>query len=183
MLKFALAAALESAYDPRILPGACCSKARPVEGKMAFCPNCGAQVEGKFCASCGKPVGEATGGPAGATATAGGLQDNVAAALCYLLGVITGVLFLVIEPYNKNREIRFHAFQSIFFCIAVFVIYIVLTIVGTVLPVVGWIISGLLTVVVWLGSLVLWLLLMWKAYNRHRWVLPVIGPMAEKQAG
>ena len=150
---------------------------------MAFCPNCGAQVEGKFCGSCGKPIGEATGSPAGATASAGGLQDNVAAALCYLLGVITGVLFLVIEPYNKNRDIRFHAFQSIFFCIAIFVVYILLTIIGVILPLVGSIVAGLVSLVVWLGSLVLWLLLMWKAYNRQKWVLPVIGPMAEKQAG
>ncbi len=49
------------------------------------------------------------------------MTDNMAAALCYALGFITGILFLVLAPYNQNREIRFHAFQSIFLNIAWFV--------------------------------------------------------------
>src|SRR5579864_4887273 len=86
---------------------------------MPFCANCGASVEGRFCAKCGTPLaGEAP--PAGATplgpgpAAAAGLTDNVAGALCYVLTFITGILFLLLEPYNRNRAIRFHAFQSIF---------------------------------------------------------------------
>ena len=55
-----------------------------------------------------------------------GMDENVAAALCYLLGVLTGILFLVLEPYNRNPVIRFHAFQSIFAWIAAIVIGIVL---------------------------------------------------------
>ena len=43
-----------------------------------------------------------------------GMTDNVASALCYALGFITGILFLVLAPYNQNRMVRFHAFQSIF---------------------------------------------------------------------
>ena len=42
------------------------------------------------------------------------MTDNMAGALCYLFGFITGILFLVLAPYNQNRDIRFHAFQSIF---------------------------------------------------------------------
>src|SRR5438270_14094327 len=87
---------------------------------MPFCPRCGAPVEGRFCAKCGASMMDAPGTPQGAAtpgypppppvATSGGLQENVAAALCYALGFITGILFLVLEPYNKNRNIRFHAF-------------------------------------------------------------------------
>jgi len=157
---------------------------------MAFCGNCGAQVEGSFCGSCGKPAGGAPApGPAPAStgATTGGLQTNVAAALCYLAGLITGILFLVLEPYSKDRAIRFHAFQSIFFNLGVFVIYLVLsifgTVIGMVIPLAGAALVGIVSLLVWLGSVVLWLFLMLKAYNGAKIVLPVIGPLAEKQAG
>jgi hypothetical protein len=73
---------------------------------MAFCASCGAPVDGHFCAKCGAA--------ASAPAAFVGLTDNVAGALCYLLGIITGIVFLLISPYNQNRTIRFHAFQSIY---------------------------------------------------------------------
>ncbi len=159
---------------------------------MAFCPSCGAQVEGKFCAKCGSAVAAAAGQapapsqavPPPASASAG-LQENVAAALCYLGTVITGVLFLVIEPYNRNKAIRFHAFQSIFLWVAAVVIYIVAGILSVVLgtlPVIGFVFTILLHSVLFLAFFVLWLLLMYKAYNNERFVVPIIGPLAEKQA-
>jgi uncharacterized membrane protein len=113
------------------------------------------------------------------------MSENVASCLCYALGILTGVLFLFLEPYNRSRNVRFHAFQSIFFGVAVFVLMIGISIFGTVvafLPYVGWIISLLLWLVLPLGILVLWIMLLYKAYNNERWVLPVIGPLAEKQA-
>jgi hypothetical protein len=61
-------------------------------------------------------MGGAPGGslpPSGPPAAAGGMTDNVASALCYVLGLITGILFLVLSPYNQNKTVRFHAFQSI----------------------------------------------------------------------
>ena len=143
---------------------------------MPFCSSCGAEVTGPFCGSCGKPMG-------GVPATAAGpLADNVACALCYLLGVITGVLFLVIEPYSKNREVRFHAFQSIFLHVAMIVIVIGLTIIGGALQ----FLSLLLIPVWWLlwaGGFVLWVMLMFKTYQGGKIVLPIIGLMAQKQAG
>lgn len=123
-----------------------------------------------------------------AAAPSSGLQQNVAAALCYLLGVVTGIIFLVLEPYNKDRLIRFHAFQAIFFWVAVIVLSIGLSIVFVILgfiPVVGAII-GLVGILVWMvmcfGIFGLWIYLMYKAYNNQRVVLPIIGPLAEKQA-
>jgi uncharacterized membrane protein len=123
--------------------------------------------------------------PPAAAPQAAGLEENMACALCYLLGLLTGVLFLVLEPYNKNRLIRFHAFQSIFLNVAWIGIFIVLTIIGIVLlpiPFLGPMLSIILHLGVSLGLFILWLMLMYKAYNRERWVLPVIGPLAEKQA-
>ncbi len=160
---------------------------------MAFCANCGAQVEGSFCASCGKPVGSAPAPPppsAGGTAAAG-LQSNVAGALCYLLGLITGILFLVLEPYNKDRGIRFHAFQAIFLNLVLIAVCIAFSIVGTIigaifgsfLPLLGTALISLMGLVVWLGCLGLWVYMMAKTYNGSKVVLPVIGPLAEKQAG
>src|SRR5690348_9128090 len=104
---------------------------------MPYCANCGTEVEGRFCAKCGTPVGPAAppgAGTAGANplpppASATGLADNLAGALCYLGLLITGILFLVLEPYNKNRAIRFHAMQAIFLNIAWIVIWFVLNIV------------------------------------------------------
>ena len=113
------------------------------------------------------------------------LEENVVAAVCYVGFVLTGILFLVIEPYNHNPTIRFHAFQSIFFWLAVIIGGMVLSMISFVilaLPFVGWIISFLLSLAYWLGAVVLWLYLIYKAYNRERVVLPVIGPLAEKQA-
>ena len=114
------------------------------------------------------------------------MTDNAAGALSYLLGLITGILFLVLAPYNQNRTVRFHAFQSIFLNIAWIIAWIILTIISTVLftlPVLGAMLSILLHFALWIGGLIVWLYLMFKTYNGEKIVLPVIGPMAEKQAG
>jgi len=109
----------------------------------------------------------------------------VAAALCYLLGFITGIIFLVIEPYNRNKTVRFHAFQSIFVSIGVFVISVAIGILAMMFYAISfWLGSlvGMLQLVLGLGFFILWLYLMWKAYQNDRVVLPVVGPLAEKQA-
>ena len=125
------------------------------------------------------------GTPIQSSAPAAGMTENVASALCYLFTVITGILFLVLEPYNRNKTVRFHAFQSIFFFVATVVCWVILIAVTTILahiPILGALVSLLLIAVLWIGVLVLWLTLMYKAYNNQKLVLPVIGPLAEKQA-
>jgi uncharacterized membrane protein len=167
---------------------------------MAFCSNCGSEVQGKFCAKCGAPAGAPAPqqGPPGYTppppgapgtqyapppAQAGaGLEENVAAALCYLLGVLTGVLFLVLEPYNKNKTVRFHAFQSIFVWLGTVVLWIAFAIVASILSSIIGFGASLIFLLYWFGMFALWVALMYKAYNKERWVLPIIGPLAEKQA-
>ena len=167
---------------------------------MAFCANCGANVTGRFCQQCGATVGDPAGAtppppganpavnplpPPGVSASIG-MTDNMAGALCYLLGFITGILFLVLAPYNQNREIRFHAFQSIFLNIAWVVLWIIVTIVMIPLnyiPFLGLFLSIVLHAALGLGGFILWLYLMFKTYNGEKIVLPVVGPMAQKQAG
>ena len=147
---------------------------------MAFCPKCGSNVQGQFCPQCGTPV---SGGPAGpqpgpppGPAASGGLTENVAGALAYLLGVITGILFLVLAPYNQSKFVRFHAFQAIFVHLAFIIIWIA---VGAILP---WQLSLVLSPIIGLAGLVLWLFLMWKAYQNERFKVPFVGDLAEKQA-
>jgi len=159
---------------------------------MAFCPNCGTQVAGRFCPNCGSAVGADTagGGPGyappnspGASVQAGGLTDNVAGALCYLLGFITGIIFLVISPYNRNRTVRFHAFQSIFGSLALIVIDILLGIASGILYAVHiWWLSHTMWLLWELLVFIGWLYLMFSTYNNRKIKLPVVGDLGEKQA-
>ena len=142
---------------------------------MAFCPNCGTQIaDGAACPKC---AGAAP--SVGATTAGGGLTDNLAGALAYVT-FIPAIVFLVLEPYNKNRFIRFHAFQCLFLTGALFAVGIALAIVAMI-PFIG-----LLTIplhfVIWIGSIVLAVIMALKAYQGQKYKLPVIGDMAEKQA-
>lgn len=107
-----------------------------------------------------------------------GLSKNLVAVLCYLLGVVGGVLFLLIAPYNQDKDIRFHAFQSIFLTIA----WVVLSVVFGVVASGPLYTLNFLWPLISLAGLGLWLFLMFKAYQGERIVLPVIGPLAEQQA-
>jgi uncharacterized membrane protein len=126
-------------------------------------------------------MGESPAGslPPSAPPQAGGMSENVAAALCYVLGLITGILFLVLAPYNQNRNVRFHAFQSIFFHVAVIVVYFVLgVLVSAVLGFLGTLLFPLLG----LACFGLWIYLIVMAYQGKTVELPVIGPLARQQA-
>jgi uncharacterized membrane protein len=151
---------------------------------MAFCPNCGTEVTGRYCPKCGTAVdapapGPVSGGPgAGPVTAAGSMTENVAGALCYLLGFITGILFLVLEPYSRNRNVRFHAFQSIFLSVAILILHFVISS----LSMFTFGLTLLLSMLLSLASLLIWLYMMWKTYQNERVVLPVIGEIAQKQA-
>jgi len=95
-----------------------------------------------------------------------GLPKNTAAALSYLLGWLTGILFLILE---KDEFVRFHAMQSILVFGAITVLSFV--------PVLGWMLSPLLMIV----GFVLWLVLIYKAYQGEKFELPVVGEFAKKQ--
>jgi uncharacterized membrane protein len=145
---------------------------------MAFCNNCGAQVAdgATVCAACS---GRAAAAPAPVAATSG-LTDNVAGMLAYVT-FIPAIIFLVTEPYNKSRFIRFHSFQSIFFCVAVIVIQIGLSVL-TVVPFLIFI-TAPLHMLVALGAFIVWIILLLKANQGQTFKLPVIGDLAQQQAG
>jgi uncharacterized membrane protein len=105
--------------------------------------------------------------------TALGIDENIEGLLCYVLGFITGILFLVLE--KENRFVRFHAMQSI----ATFLLLFVISMVIGFIPIIGWVISPLIG----LAGLILWLLLMFKAYKGEKYKLPIAGDFAEKQIG
>jgi uncharacterized membrane protein len=119
-----------------------------------------------------------------ATASSTGLTPNVAGALAYLLGPITGILFFLLE--KENRFVRYHAAQSItlgLLWIAFSVLFSVLSGMLVMVPVLGWLVALLLSVVFGLGGFFLWLFLMWRAFQGREWESPIAGPMARKLAG
>ena len=144
---------------------------------MAFCTSCGAQIPAgaTVCPACSRSTSPA----APAQTSAGGLTDNVAGMLAYFT-IIPAIIFLVIEPYNRNRFIRFHSFQCIFFAVGWTVLWIALNVIVHI-PFFGW-----LTILVWplisLAGFIIWIVLVLKAYQGQMFKLPVIGDMAEKQA-
>jgi uncharacterized membrane protein len=123
-------------------------------------------MEGGACFRCAAAEEQKT-GPA--------IDDNIASALCYLLLGVTGTLMLYLEPYRHNHRVRFHAFQAILVNLAIILIWLAISLLGRSL-------AMLLSPVFTLGALVLWLVLIWTAWQNERIVLPLIGPLAEKQA-
>jgi uncharacterized membrane protein len=100
-----------------------------------------------------------------------GTTQNVAGLLTYILGWVTGIVFLLIE--KDNSFVRFHAMQSI-------VIFVPLTIASFVvgfLPFVG----GLLGVIVQLATIIIWLFMMYQAFQGKRYKFPYAGDYAETQ--
>lgn len=101
------------------------------------------------------------------------LEENVAGLLCYVVGWITGIVFLVLE--KENTFVRFHALQSILTFLPLSVIAWLL---GWI-PFVGWALGALVSILM----VILWLILMYKAYQGERYKLPLAGEIAEKGIG
>lgn len=106
------------------------------------------------------------------TKTSIGLDENLAGALAYLLGFITGIVLLVVE--KDSRFVRFHAMQSTIVFAGIWIVSIVLWQV----PLIGWLINLMLVPV----TLVLWLVLIIKAYQHETFKLPVVGNLAAEKA-
>lgn len=155
---------------------------------MAFCSSCGASLVGAYCRRCGSPASQRPSAPtySPSSQSKADIPQNVAAALCYLMLLVSGVVFLVLEPYSKDKAIRFHAFQSILFHLAAVAIYLLESIVFStlraLLPYGMWFLFSFISVLIFLALLGTWGLLMYKAYNRERFKIPILGDFAEKQA-
>jgi uncharacterized membrane protein len=147
----------------------------------AFCPKCGkaaAQEAAQGTYSAPPPAQ-----PAAAPATP--MAENVAGMLAYFT-IIPAIIFLLIEPYNRNRFVRFHSFQCLFIAAALVVVDVALVIIASILhfiPVIGWIFNAIMWPLYSLAIFALWLLLVIKAYQHEMFKLPFVGDLAEKQAG
>jgi uncharacterized membrane protein len=149
---------------------------------MAFCSACGAEVSGAaFCPKCGASQ---SGGPTPAAPVASptaGMDENVAGLLCYVFGWITGLIFFLID---KRPFVRFHAAQSIGLSIGLIVVYFGL---GIVFAMMHFMSMGFLALAAYpllgLCVFILWIFMMYKAYQHEKFMLPVIGPIAENMAG
>jgi uncharacterized membrane protein len=137
-----------------------------------FCSKCGAEnPEGaKFCSKCGAELGTSVGvSPEAESST--GLSANVAGLLSYVLGWITGIIFIVLE--KKSTFVKFHAWQSIM----TFGVLTVAQLIFGWIPIAGWIISILIGILMF----VLWLILIIQAGTGKMWKVPWAGDWAEKQ--
>ena len=104
--------------------------------------------------------------------TSSGLKENLAGALCYALGIVTGLFFFLTE--KKNKFIRFHSLQSILLSVVWFILQ---TAVGALLaftPFLVVIMHGLIGLV----GVVIWVVLMVKAYQGEYFLLPALGKIA-----
>ena len=117
------------------------------------------------------PAGTPGTNPAGASPA--GLSQNAAAAISYVT-IIPAIIFLVLEPYNKNPFIRFHSIQSLGLGIVAIVVHMLLM----AIPVLGWILIPF----VGLAFLIVWIYTVWQAYKGAWFKLPIIGNFAQAQA-
>lgn len=108
-----------------------------------------------------------------------GMDENIEGALCYLLGFVTGIVFLLLE--KDNKFVKFHAVQSIAISLLLFVIGMIISAFVMISFSTMWLFGGLYSLLS-LIELVLWLVLMIKAYQGEKFKLPVVGEIAEKQS-
>jgi uncharacterized membrane protein len=110
-------------------------------------------------------------------------RANVIAALTYLLGLVTGIIFLYLEPYNQDEFIRFHARQSIGFSVAWFAIAVVFGVFIAVLPHgLGALLNFILTLID-IALAIFWVVLMYKAYSGERYRIPELADIVDSVAG
>ena len=111
---------------------------------------------------------------------ASGLSDNADGGLSYVT-IIPAIVFLIVEPFKKSSYVRFHAWQSIFFYVAWALVHILVEVVQNLVPTVVF-----LTLTLWqfvdLAFFVVLVIVFVSAFNGKRFMLPIIGGLAEKQA-
>lgn len=98
-------------------------------------------------------------------------NENLMGAASYLLGFVTGIIFLLLE--KESKYVRFHAMQSTILFGGIFIINIALGFI----PILGWLAGLLLSFV----AFIFWIVCMWKAFQGEMYKVPYVGPLAEKQ--
>jgi uncharacterized membrane protein len=144
------------------------------------CPDCAAEMPdtAAYCPGCGRsmiPVERARG-------MVGILPEALAGALAYFL--LPAIVFLFVEPYKKNRFVRFHSFQCLGFFLAGVILVATLRVLGFLLylvPVIGHPLVWLVSMVVGLAFFMIWAVLVVKALQGEMFKLPLLGEFAEQQ--
>ena len=153
---------------------------------MAFCPACGHQVgEAAFCTNCGASQGKgASGGGTPGDSLTSGIEENIAALLCYAFLWVSGIVFLVLD---KRPFVRFHAAQSIGLCVAATLIgagfwiaFLFVTFVIAIIHIPIAFVIYLVWRIIWLGCFAMWIVCMYKAYQPEKFKVPIIGDTVEK---
>jgi uncharacterized membrane protein len=145
------------------------------------CPDCAAQMPeaAAYCPGCGSAMGQVE----RVRGTVGALPESWAGALAYFT-IIPAVMFLLVEPYSKNRFVRFHSYQCIAVSLVALVVGALLRVVGFVVffiprlgPLLVWLASGIII----LAFFAVWVVLVVKALQGERFKLPVVGEFAARQ--
>jgi uncharacterized membrane protein len=153
------------------------------QAPVQSCPDCAAQMPAgvRFCPGCGRlmqVIGDAPG-------KVGVLSENVAGALAYFT-ILPAILFLSLEPYRKNLFVRFHALQCCLYTAAMVLLAIGLRLADYVLfviSVVGPFLVVVIDVLAALAAILLWFVLVAKAWRGEMFKIPVLGVFAERYAG
>jgi uncharacterized membrane protein len=133
-----------------------------------------------FCPGCGQPMQTET----GARGSVGALPENIAGVLAYFT-FIPAVAFLLLDPYKKNRFVRFHSIQCLLLWAAAILFAIALKLASVVLfiiPLLGPLLVYLVSTVVALAAVVIWFVLVVKAFQGEMFKLPLLGDFAAQQA-
>ncbi len=151
--------------------------------KLTCCPHCAAQMPetAGFCPGCGRSMQT----EARAQGKVGVLSETVAGAAAYLT-FIPAIIFLVMEPYKRNRFVRFHAVQCLALWGTLIGLAIVLKLAGLLLfiiPVLGPLLVVLVWTVIAIAAVVIWLVLVVKALQGHMFKLPLLGDFAAERTG
>lgn len=170
---------------------------------MSSCQACGSAFAAntRFCQSCGAPTAPGTDASMALVDSAEQvaqmyrseetgpktIDTNLVGALAYLAGFVTGIIFLVVDPYKSNSFVRFHAFQSIFFNLAWIAFWIAWMLLSAVLTPLTAGVFGLIALPLMMIFVVagfgIWIVLMYQAYQQKLFRLPVVGKFAADHAG
>jgi uncharacterized membrane protein len=169
----------------------CTNCAQQISETAHFCPNCGSSISAAPVAQprltppsslpAALPRAAAAASPARdknfiKTDITAGLPDNIAGMLAYF--IVPAVVFLLIQPFKRNRFVRFHSFQCLITVAVLILFQIALALFGKLMPLFVLSLYGLLL----LGEITVWLLLLFKAYKNEAFKLPVVGDIAEMLA-
>ena len=152
---------------------------------MIHCTKCGTEFEGRYCPNCGTPSAV---DPIGSIPNEGvppplpppsvpGVPSNWASVICYVVMIAGPLIFLFLEPYNRDRKIRFDAWQALFLQLAFIAAHLVVGVFGDI----SWRMTLLMNQLINLAYLVIVIFMAVKAFQNERVLLPVVGPIAEKQ--